>query len=410
MAGEKRVISIIGENNEAENGILLGTAEVEKFEGDFSYWAMEGGGSIKWEFDLAAGGVYGMNVWSNLREQGMRGQHFKINGKAVRCVIGWGELEFRSSTNSADWMPNRGVGINQPDTLWNWYFYPPDSIHADTRDDFVFVEGTNTIEITPSWGYQDFAGIDLIAEGVTPPLGETVTGSDLVIALRAPDAKTSVVTPVGEGAPWIASGFQSVALGSDGGVILALDVPTDGEYRIQIYYQNYSGLQTGEIQIGGGPEATTVLSVDFASDEDSLELGVLSDLFAATAGARTLILSGDSINVDYVQLIEDRLFSTRRERDVLPTGYALAQNYPNPFNPVTTISFTIPRHEMVKLVVYNILGQHVTTLVNERTGPGTHSVIWNGTDMAGRMVGSGIYFYRIKAGDFNKVRKFTFLK
>lgn len=394
LAGEKRVLSIVGGDNEAENGILSGTAEVETFEG-FSYFQMDGGGYIEWVFDLTTAGQYDLNIWTHMRDNNMRGQRIIVNGTSIHdAAHGWGEYIWDDALG-----PHTGMVID----AWTWTLIEQDSLLADeiAADVLVLPAGANTIRIESSWGWQNFAGFDLLEAGT-----ETVA-----LELRAPDVTDySIVTPMGEGAPWVAQGFKSVALGTDGGVILALDVPTDGDYRIQIYYQNYSGLRTGEIQIGGGPEPTTVLSVDFASDEDSTGLGVLSDLFAATAGPRTLVLSGDSINVDYVQLIEDRLLSTRRGRDVLPEDYVLAQNYPNPFNPVTTIRYTIPRGEMVKLVVYNILGQHVITLVNERTSPGTHSVIWNGTDMAGRMVSSGVYFYRIKAGDFIKTRKFTLLR
>ncbi len=81
-------------------------------------------------------------------------------------------------------------------------------------------------------------------------------------------------------------------------------------------------------------------------------------------------------------------------RDV-PQVYALQQNYPNPFNPSTRISFSLPQGGAVTLNVFNLLGQLVTTLVNGPMTAGTHEAVWDGRDAAGRVLSSGVYFYRI---------------
>ncbi|MBL7149962.1 MAG: T9SS type A sorting domain-containing protein [Candidatus Cloacimonetes bacterium] len=85
-------------------------------------------------------------------------------------------------------------------------------------------------------------------------------------------------------------------------------------------------------------------------------------------------------------------------------------NYPNPFNPSTTILFDLPQDSKVKITIYNIKGQKVKTLVNEVLPAGEHSIVWNGRDSNGKQVGSGIYFYKLIAGDFQKVRKMLLLK
>ncbi len=94
----------------------------------------------------------------------------------------------------------------------------------------------------------------------------------------------------------------------------------------------------------------------------------------------------------------------------LPLSYSLYQNYPNPFNPTTNIKYTIPKGAYVKLVVYNILGKQIKTLVSTEQNAGTHIVQWNGTNDYGSKVASGIYFYRITAGDFVNVKKMILLK
>ncbi|MEO8168562.1 MAG: T9SS type A sorting domain-containing protein, partial [bacterium] len=94
----------------------------------------------------------------------------------------------------------------------------------------------------------------------------------------------------------------------------------------------------------------------------------------------------------------------------LPTVFALSQNYPNPFNPVTTIRYQLPSQRDVSLHVYNVLGQVVRTLVQETQPAGTYSIEWNGLNDVGTSVGSGIFFYHIKAGDFTDTKKMILLK
>jgi hypothetical protein len=94
-------------------------------------------------------------------------------------------------------------------------------------------------------------------------------------------------------------------------------------------------------------------------------------------------------------------------RSGLPT---IDQNYPNPFNVVTSIKFTLPDAARVTLNIYNILGQKVTTLVDEEKSSGTHTVFWDGRDKSGVEVASGIYFYQLKAGDYKELKKMLLIK
>ncbi|MCW9094724.1 MAG: choice-of-anchor D domain-containing protein [Ignavibacteriaceae bacterium] len=99
----------------------------------------------------------------------------------------------------------------------------------------------------------------------------------------------------------------------------------------------------------------------------------------------------------------------------IPTAYSLKQNYPNPFNPSTTINFSLPAESDVKLVIYNMLGQEITTLVNEQIPAGNHSVIWNANNSGGTQLTSGIYFYKLTASGtngskFQDVKKMILIK
>ena len=89
----------------------------------------------------------------------------------------------------------------------------------------------------------------------------------------------------------------------------------------------------------------------------------------------------------------------------VPQDYQLAQNYPNPFNPSTTIEFTLPVQSDVSVTIYDALGNELEVLFSGSKSAGTHSLNWNATNYA-----SGIYFYRLNAGEFNQVKKMLLLK
>jgi hypothetical protein len=98
------------------------------------------------------------------------------------------------------------------------------------------------------------------------------------------------------------------------------------------------------------------------------------------------------------------------EKDKIPMTIGLEQNYPNPFNPVTTICFDITRTARVNLSIYDAAGRHVRALVDEHRSAGRYEETWNGQDEDGRMVASGVYFYRLKADEKTLTRKMVLLK
>jgi len=94
----------------------------------------------------------------------------------------------------------------------------------------------------------------------------------------------------------------------------------------------------------------------------------------------------------------------------LPSNFHVRQNYPNPFNPTTRIEFTLPRQARVTVNVYNILGQRVRQLVDQTLPGGEHFTTWDGTDQNNQRVASGLYFYRVRAGDLVDSKKMVLLK
>jgi hypothetical protein len=96
--------------------------------------------------------------------------------------------------------------------------------------------------------------------------------------------------------------------------------------------------------------------------------------------------------------------------DMLPTNFTLSQNYPNPFNPVTQIDYYIPKRNHVTILVYNLLGQKIKTLIDEAKPAGQYSITWDGNDTDGSEVATGIYFYYLRADDYVETRKMLLLK
>ncbi|MBN2226687.1 MAG: T9SS type A sorting domain-containing protein [candidate division Zixibacteria bacterium] len=95
---------------------------------------------------------------------------------------------------------------------------------------------------------------------------------------------------------------------------------------------------------------------------------------------------------------------------VLPTTYGLSQNHPNPFNPSTTIAYSLENRTHVELAVFNLLGQHITTLVDDIKSAGEHNTTWDGKDAGGNPVSTGIYFYRLQSDNYIATRKMVLLR
>ncbi|MCK4656728.1 MAG: DNRLRE domain-containing protein, partial [candidate division Zixibacteria bacterium] len=137
----------------------------------------------------------------------------------------------------------------------------------------------------------------------------------------------------------------------------------------------------------GGAE---IINISFVGDG---EIELVSSIAVARTGGR--------LNTTRNSLVADA---------IVPKSYVLQQNKPNPFNPATEISFTLPSPSHVKLDVFNILGQNVKTLIDGYRPAGDHTVTWEGRHGNGGPAASGVYFYRIEAGNFTKCKKMLLLK
>ena len=94
----------------------------------------------------------------------------------------------------------------------------------------------------------------------------------------------------------------------------------------------------------------------------------------------------------------------------IPLDFALYPAYPNPFNSVSAIRYDLPSAAFVRLNIYDLQGREVATLMNEPQAAGYYTALWDGRNLSGQLVGSGVFFCRIEAGNFIKVQKMTLVK
>jgi hypothetical protein len=128
----------------------------------------------------------------------------------------------------------------------------------------------------------------------------------------------------------------------------------------------------------------------------------------------TATLRVDGVNVDMRAQNSISLTKGPHDLDIIvrtvPRTYDLAQNYPNPFNPETNISYGLPEDATVVMKVYNVLGQEIRTLVNEQQPAGYYTVIWDGSNDNGEMVSTGVYIYRLTAGQYIASKRMVLVK
>lgn len=118
------------------------------------------------------------------------------------------------------------------------------------------------------------------------------------------------------------------------------------------------------------------------------------------------IYSNDPVTQVYQLVVDANIIIGVKDRNKqIPVRYELSQNYPNPFNPKTTLSYAIPRSGDVTLIIYNILGEEIISLVNEYQSAGSYEITWEASTQS-----SGIYFYRLRSGDYQQTKKMVLLK
>jgi hypothetical protein len=312
-----------------------------------------------------------------------------------------------SNTAHDDRGYGRDVAVDRDGTIFvatEWA-----SLRAYIFDDSSFKNTASTDDIDYEKGTRSFGGL---AVGPDRTIF-LANGSDGLWAYIFDDTSFTNTAHINDGV----DDAQGVAVGPDGTVFLA-----NGEDGLRAYrYDGTSFINTAHINDGGDATDVTVVSdgiVFLANGDDGLRayeydgasftntahindgdrargvaLGPDGTIFLA-AGHEGLIAYTYS---DYTGITD--------ELSIIPVKYELLQNYPNPFNPSTNIEFSIPKSQFVTLIIYNLLGQEVITLVSDKLDAGSYTYSWDAGQLA-----SGIYLYKLQAGSFQKILKLVLIK
>jgi hypothetical protein len=215
----------------------------------------------------------------------------------------------------------------------------------------------------------------------------------LLIIMNRSSAQAVTVTPNSLTVTWTAPGDDSIT-------------GTASSYDIR-----YSETPLTKSNWGSATQVSGELLPKLAGSTESFTISGLSPGITYYVAIKTSDEAGNWSGIsNIVSATTSILLGTDDEETNIPSDFQLHQNYPNPFNPNTTIEFSIPRGEHIQIAIFNILGERVTTLMSDYLTAGHHQVTWNGIDMYGRSVASGIYLYRFEAGSGVWTRKMTLLK
>lgn len=178
--------------------------------------------------------------------------------------------------------------------------------------------------------------------------------------------------------------------------------------NIEIYndftkYEKWTSISSGLTVTETGPNDASMVTACGPFDIESQDTLTVAFVLAAGNGLSNLREQITQARIKYNQIVTS---VNDENEESIPKVFSLEQNYPNPFNPVTNIAFRIPKSDKVKLEIFNVLGQKITTLVDEFLSPGVYIYKWN----PDKNLNSGIYFYRITTESYLKTRKMLLVK
>ena len=190
-----------------------------------------------------------------------------------------------------------------------------------------------------------------------------------------------------------------------GAIDIFANAPTGDTYKY--YFDDFSYFVVNTRELLGYNIYLDDMTTPIAENIPDLEYQLTSLIYNQqyTAGVSAIYDEGESEIIE----IYFTYIGTSAENDVV-AATKLNNNYPNPFNPTTTISFSLKETGYVTIDIYNIRGQLVKTLVNGEFDDAHHEVVWDGKDNSGKNTGSGVYFYKMKAGKFAQTKKMILMK
>ena len=218
--------------------------------------------------------------------------------------------------------------------------------------------------------------------------------------LTNPDILSLVVSGTNLFAGTYPSGvFLSTNNGTNWAAV-SLGLPTASVRSLAVFPNGVGGTNV----LAGTDGDGVFLSSNNGANWTAVNSGLTSDVVFSFAMAGTNLFAGTGGKGVWRRPLSE-LTSVRLSSEALPARLTLDQNYPNPFNPATTISFSLPSASFVSLKVFDALGEEVSVLLAEVLPAGTYAQQWNATGLA-----SGVYFYRLRAGDVVQTRRMLLLR
>jgi hypothetical protein len=353
-------------------------------------------------------------IWSN--------DNADINDRALNAPSGPYSLNLNGKTDGGDVLDLYPVDLaayQNSGIVFSYYYQPMGQGNAPEPGDSLLVYFMNSlgnwvlVAGYPGMTVQPFQQ-EIFDLATTPNGGGSYFHSQFQVRLRS-IGSASIYTPNDD---WF---VDNVYLGIPAPVITAsLDtvlfdttlVDSISTMSLEISNSGFDTLQVSQVFSSSSEFSSDINSFSLASGANQLLNVSFAPVQAGVRNGWLRLVNNDPVNDtlniylvgigEGVTVLENKL--------ALPKVFAVQQNYPNPFNPLTTIYYELPRNSEVKLVIYNLLGQEVRTLLNSPIKAGRHQVVWNGTNDSGTIVASGIYIYRFEAGEYSRVMKMILLK
>ncbi len=287
----------------------------------------------------------------------------------------WGVNEFGSVTADLIFDYSNIIGTENPATLYVLKRSTPSDDWTDVTSSFVNDTNSKTFSGTGFTTFSEFS----IGGGADNPLPVELT------SFAAKSLGKSILLS------WTTqSEFENL------GFILERKIENESEDWVTIAtYESHEGLQS---------QGNSSSEKNYTFEDESIVSGKsYSYRIGDVSYTNEVNFYSEIITASSQQNVEEEL-------SAIPKEYFLDSAFPNPFNPSTTISYGIPKDSRVSIVIYNILGKKVRTLVNENQIAGFYKINWNGLDERNSFVSTGVYFAKIQAGNFSKTNKMTFLK
>lgn len=395
------------------HGDINGDGEIEIVNhhwSDFGFWSIEVKGANSYNYPSSGnpdGDVFGPNYYEYFAEEGEDLVSFlgitapDVNGdgkKEIAGITGFtseyahgvGILSFSQGDDGISvWTEDVFSYLASSDTIDfggtaidHWSIYSAD-LNGNGNDEILvggsYNENVVSFEYRGSGDLGDLANYDM--ENWYPGPTESLKQQPVYITVRDSAGVSDTLYPDGA---WSSPVAMTLSHG---------DVTGDGNNELAI------GYQAGVKGFDHSYDSTVVFHQEWSAEDTSY---VPTDTTSIQMDPQVNIRLLSSNPTGLKELTTDV---------VTPNDYKLKQNYPNPFNPTTTIRFTLPVNKEISLVVYDILGREVKTLINSKQRQkGSYEVTWDGTNNFGNKVASGTYIYRLEYGNFTKSKKMIFMK